>query len=77
MKFEIGKCYKHENGTLLRILCEADSTVYGDCLIAERMMPGHGYTFTAVSKEFEAAADFKEVSETEWIDQFEPTEQID
>ena len=36
MKFEIGKYYRHSAGGDLSILCEANTTLYGESLLAER-----------------------------------------
>lgn len=35
MIFEVGKCYIHNSGQRMRIICEADTYYYGHCLIGE------------------------------------------
>ena len=42
MLFEIGKCYKHITGVRMKILCEAETTQWGNTLIAEEGKHGHG-----------------------------------
>jgi len=66
MKFEIGKYYQHSGGHMLSILCEAKTTLYGDCLIAEEL----GGSFRPVSKDAEATLNWKEVTKEEWMRNF-------
>ena len=35
MNFEVGKCYKHTTGTMMHVLCETETILYGRCLVAE------------------------------------------
>lgn len=64
MKFEVGKYYQHSGGPSMAILCEAKTTLYGDCLIAEEL----GGSFRPVSKDEEAAINWKEITKEEWYE---------
>lgn len=35
MRFEVGKCYIHNSGKVMRILCEVNTHYYGHCFIGE------------------------------------------
>ena len=68
MCFEVGKYYKHTGGVYLSILCEANTTLYGKCLIAESAGKEGG--FRAVGTDRASVENFTECSEKEWMSNF-------
>ena len=58
MKFEVGKYYIHKSGMQIHILCEAETALYGNTLIAETNI--QNMPFKAVSKE--------EISNENWLE---------
>lgn len=63
MKFEIGKCYKHSGGGRMKIVGEANTTVWGNCLVGEETEG----RLTPVGRLEENAVNWEEISEAEWI----------
>lgn len=66
MVFEVGKCYQHSGGGKLSVLCEAKTTVYGDCLVAE---DEHG-ELRPVGMDEDSTTNYKEMSRDEWMETF-------
>ena len=70
MVFEVGKFYKHTTGRCLAILCQQETMMYGDTLIAEQS--GTQESFMAVGKDEDSAVNFHEISKDEWEANFLP-----
>jgi hypothetical protein len=66
MKFKVGKCYEHTTGLQIKIIGRCKSTMFGKCLVAET----DSNTFVPISKDEEAAVNFKEISNDEWMKNF-------
>jgi len=66
MIFEIGKCYKHTTGSLLKIIGAADSTMYGLGLVAEHS----DITLSIVGNEECHTANYTKISDEEWMRNF-------
>ena len=68
MKFEVGKFYKHTTGHSLHVLCEIETTMYGNTLLAE--IRGGRNDFMAVGKDEDSTANYHEITKGEWLDGF-------
>jgi len=71
MKFELGKCYKHSGGRMMKIVGTAQSYIYGLCLIGENI--GNTERFQSVGTDTSNAICWHEITEKEWLLD-EPTE---
>lgn len=64
MIFEVGKCYKHNSGKLMKIISEIDTMMYGKGLCAETdkgdLQP------VGIGEDY--AVNWHEIPESEWID---------
>lgn len=69
MKFEIGKFYKHTTGDCLHILCEIETTMYGNTLLAEQR--GGEENFIAVGRGEDSAVNYHEITKEEWLVEFQ------
>jgi hypothetical protein len=69
MVFEVGKYYKHTGGGYLHILCEAETTMWMDPLIAESAGHGDG-RLVPVGKDEAAAVNWTETTKDEWMTNF-------
>lgn len=62
MKFEVGKFYKHNDGGVIHVVCEADTLLYGHTMVAEdewgELLPVGGTEDNAVN--------YHEITEDEW-----------
>jgi len=67
MKFEVGKYYRHTTGKEISIICEANTTMYGETLIAEGC---HCTEFIAVGSDESAAVNWIEITKEEWLKNF-------
>lgn len=67
LKFEVGKFYKHTAGTKIAVLCEADTTLYGNTLLAESAGCNG---FRAVGKDESCTANWHEITKEEWMQSF-------
>ena len=67
MKFEVGKFYEHKSGYQLAIICEANTTNFGNTLLAEQ---NNSMDFVAVGSDESATINYKEISIEEWIKNF-------
>jgi len=68
MLFEIGKCYEHITGVRMKILCEAETTQWGNTLIAEEGKHGHG--LISVANDIDCNVNWTEITEDEWMTNF-------
>jgi hypothetical protein len=68
MIFEIGKFYKHTTGLQFSILAEITTTMRGNGLVAETNNANE--EITTVGKSEAAAENFTEISEDEWMKNF-------
>lgn len=66
MKFEIGKCYRHNGGSEIKIVGTAKTTVYGKTLVAEDQYGNSMF----VGKTDENAVNWSEIPEAEWMKNF-------
>lgn len=66
IKFELGKCYQHSTGSQLKIVGEANTTLYGKCLVGETSFG----ELTPVGKTEDHAVNYIEISEEEWMKNF-------
>lgn len=66
ISFELGKYYEHTTGSMIHIICEADTTIYGKSLIAET---SNGM-FLPIGKNKENAVNFKEITKEKWMEIF-------
>jgi hypothetical protein len=66
MVFVNGKCYKHTTGTQIKVIGEVNSTLYGHCLMAE----DSDGRFYPVGKTEDNAFNWSEISEEEWLKNF-------
>jgi hypothetical protein len=64
MIFEIGKYYKHTTGRMLHVLCNVETKLYGDVLLAETY--GGYKEFQAVGRLEENTMNFVETEKEEW-----------
>jgi len=69
MLFEIGKCYKHTTGIMLKIVCEAETTMWGNTLIAEEEGK-YGHGLTTVGNNANCNDNWSEITEEEWMTNF-------
>jgi hypothetical protein len=69
MTFEIGKCYRHTAGSEMKIIGEADSTLFGKTLIGENCGK-ETQMFTAVGRAEDHAVNWTEITEEEWMKNF-------
>jgi hypothetical protein len=69
IRFEVGRFYRHSSGVYLSILCEAETTLYGRCLIAESA--GEKGGFRAVGIDQASAENYIECSKEEWMSNFD------
>jgi hypothetical protein len=67
MIFEIGKFYKHRTGMMLSIVGRLNTTMFGDTLIAET---DDNVNFQAVGSTEAYAENYREISEEEWMKNF-------
>ena len=65
--FEVGKFYEHTTGKQLAIICEAETTLYGKCLLAEQ---SDSFEFSAVGKSEDATDNWHEITKEEWMKNF-------
>lgn len=63
MKFELGKYYKHTTGTMLHVIASAETTMFGDALIAEE---SGQIDFKAVGKDESHSVNYTEIDKKEW-----------
>lgn len=70
MKFEVGKFYKHTTGHQLAIICTANTTMFGEALIAEQ---NTSIDFVAVGSDEAAAVNYTEITVQEWMKNFNPS----
>jgi len=63
MIFELGKYYRHNSGSLLHVIAEAETVMYGDSLIAENSENGN---LIPVGRSESNAANWVEIEQTEW-----------
>jgi hypothetical protein len=70
MVFEIGKYYKHTTGTYLHVLCEQETTMYGNTLIAECAGYKVADNFIAVGRDTAATANWQETTREDWMKNF-------
>lgn len=68
MKFKVGKFYKHTDGTKLAIICKADTTMFGETLLAEQSNTSE---FIAVGSGKEDAVNYTEITKVEWLESFD------
>ena len=62
MKFEVGKHYKHSNGSIIHIIGGLQTTSYGGCLIAEEV---GSQDLKPIGQDEIAARNWKEITEEE------------
>lgn len=63
MVFEIGNYYKHSTGSILHIIGELETTMYGMSLMAE--VGGEG-KIIAVGKDKSSAVNYRKITKEEW-----------
>lgn len=69
--FEIGKFYKHSGGRCMHIVGEANTTVYGWCLVAEEI----GYdNLLPIGRREGYTVNWVEIDQKEWLKHFEENE---
>lgn len=66
MKFELNKCYRHNGGEEMKIVGEADTTVYGKSLIGESRYGN----LSPVGYLEDNAINWTEIPESEWMKNF-------
>jgi hypothetical protein len=66
MKFEVGKCYQHNGGSQIKVIGEVNSTIYGNCLMAEHS----DGRFYPVGQTEDNAVNWHEITEEEWLKNF-------
>ena len=70
MLFEIGKCYKHSAGNMMKILCKAESTVWGTTLVGEQAGT-RNHSLVPVGWDSEDyTANWEEITHDEWMTNF-------
>ena len=67
--FEIGKSYKHTTGIMVRILCEAETTMWGNTFIAEEAGK-YGHGLISVGNDIDCNVNWTEITEDEWMTNF-------
>lgn len=67
MKFEKGKFYRHTTGQEISIICEADTTAYGNGFVAET---NDGEMLMPVGKGESHAENYTEITKEEWMKNF-------
>lgn len=67
MVFEVGKCYRHSGGEDMQIVGQVDTTMYGNCLVAES---NKSSDLKPVGKDETAAENWVEISKEEWMKNF-------
>lgn len=69
MRFEVGKFYKHSGSGFVHIVGRANTTMWGDCLVAETA--GHGNSeLMPVGDDEVAAQNWSEATREEWESHF-------
>lgn len=68
MVFEIGKYYRHSTGICASIICEANTTMWGKTLVAERSDKNSLESFGG---DEDAARGWEEITRDEWMLNFE------
>ncbi len=68
MTFRIGRCYKHNTGSMLKIVGACHTTLYGWALMAE--CAGDRERFIAVGSDEASTANYTEITEEEWMENF-------
>ena len=64
MIFEVGKCYKHNSGKLMKIISEIDTMMYGKGLCAQT--DNGDLQVVGIGEDY--AVNWHEVLESEWTD---------
>ena len=67
MVFEVGKCYRHTTGEELQIVGQVDTTLYGNCLVAES---SNSEDLKPVGKDESATDNWVEITQEEWMKNF-------
>lgn len=67
MTFEVGKCYKHPSGEQIKIVADANTTLYGDCFIAES---NKNHDLLPMGKEESFTVNWSEITEEQWMENF-------
>jgi hypothetical protein len=71
MKFKIGKFYKHTCGSMMAIVGEAQTTMWGNCLVAEEASSGENHQMLKpVGRDETAAVNWTEIKKEEWMKNF-------
>lgn len=65
--FEIGKYYRHQTGEEISIIDEIETTMYGQCLVAES---NKSRDLKTVGKDPSSAVNWHEITKEEWIKNF-------
>lgn len=66
MVFELGKVYQHTTGIQIKIVGEASTTLYGECLVSE----DYYGTLKPVGTDTSNAENWFEITEDEWMKNF-------
>lgn len=64
MVFGVGKYYRHTTGHMLHVLCEAETKLFGNTLIAETYDDSE--VFTAIGKTEDHSVNYTEISKEDW-----------
>lgn len=67
MIFEVGKFYRHPTGEEMAVIGEAETTLYGKCLVAES---NRSADLKPVGRHESHADNWSEISRDEWMKNF-------
>lgn len=62
MIFEVGKYYRHTTGNMLHAICEVETAIYGETIIAETPFGD----FRPIGNTDECAVNWAEIPKEEW-----------
>lgn len=67
MAFEIGKCYEHTCGEMISVVGKVETTLYGECLVAES---NYGSDLKPIGTDDYATANWTEITKGRWLTSF-------
>jgi len=67
IKFQVGKCYRHNGGEEISIVGSVSTTLYGNVLVAES---NKTCDLKPVGCDYCAAENWKEISKVDWMKNF-------